>query len=146
MFQHVSPACAVAAAMALSLSAHAQSVPAPIVVPRTTAPSPSSSSASRPRTPANCRSSEVALIFRSQPATDTGLPGFGQQTFINQQGLVPAIILEGVYNTGDVLHFAYRVTEPFEASTRSEPTRPATAPILLGCCDGIAVDRGSPAE
>jgi hypothetical protein len=117
MFKHATPACAVAAAITLSLSAQAQSVPgAPIVVPQD--------------------NSTVIIEFVSfeaaytgqlsflgggtdlqvtQPAADTGLPGFGQATFINQLGSADVIILQGTYNTGDVLHFAYRVTDPVEA-------------------------------
>jgi len=117
MFQYATSVGAVAAAIAMSSSINAQSVPgAPIVVPQD--------------------NSTVTIEFVSfeadytgqlsflgggtnlqvtQPAADTGLPGFGQSAFINQQGLVDAIILQGVYNTGDVLHFAYRVTDPIEA-------------------------------
>jgi len=117
MFQHAMPACAVAAAMALSMSAGAESIPgAPIVVPQdgSTVTIEFISFEAAYTGELSFLGSGTALAVTT-PATDTGLAGFGQQTFVNQDGVVPSIILEGTYNTGDVLHFAYRVTAPFEA-------------------------------
>lgn len=64
----------------------------------------------------------------ARPASDTGLPGFGQQTFINRTGVPGApIVLDGEFNAGDVLHFAYRVFEPADAADVLRTDDPATA-------------------
>jgi len=56
------------------------------------------------------------VVQVTMPATDTGEPGLGQQVYVNQGGPTDAVLLQGTYDQGDVLHFAYRIVAPLEAA------------------------------
>jgi len=117
MIKHASFVCAMATSIALPLSVYAEPFPgAPIVVPAD-------------GTTVTLEYVSFEALYTGElsflgggtdlqvtlPVGDTGLPGLGQQTFVNQQPLNDSVTLEGTYDAGDVLHFAYRVTDPTEA-------------------------------
>lgn len=115
MILKASSAGAVALAIALSSSAQAEYVVgAPIIVPNgNTTITLEFLSADAAYTGELSFLGAGTALQVTMPVSDTGAPGLGQQTFVNQTGTVGnTIVLEGVYNAGDVLHFAYRVFEP----------------------------------
>ncbi len=119
MIQQTLTACAAAIAIALPLSAHAQFVVgAPIIIPTDhTLVTLQFVSFEAVYTGEISFLGSGTVLLVDQPVADTGEPGMGQQAFINQVALPGAqIVLEGTYDAGEVLHFAYRVFEPVGAS------------------------------